>query len=152
MKARRPALALAFLVLLAACGSTATLQKHAYAAQVLEDVSVTAKALVLDLDKSTLQKAAIGVSDPDERTRLVKEAQVAFEARGLIASVNLLIDAKDAYVRAVLLAAQNDSPSWAELKPAIKSALDAYSALRLALGVDGSRLPSVPSVVAGMVL
>ena len=139
------------LLLLAACGSQATLKRYAYAAQVLEDVSATAKVVVLDLDRAALEAAVVGVTDPADRAAKVHAAQATFDSRHLVDAVNLLIEAKNTYINGVLLAAQQDSPSWADLKPAIKAALDAYAALKQALGVDGTRLPAIPAAVTAII-
>lgn len=158
LRYRLPFLNLLLLVLVVAlataCGgssSNAKLKRHAYAAQVLEEVSVQAKSTVLDLYRAEVEAAVQGVDDPDERARLVAAARERFEARGWIDAANAVIAAKDAYVRAVLLAAQDERPAWDELQPVLAAVLDAYEKLRLALGSAGDRLPKVPPSIAQIV-
>ncbi len=146
-----PVLLVLALALAACSGSNANLKRHAYAAQVLEEVSSQAKTTVLELYRTDIEAAVDGVSDPAQRAELVAAARERFESRHLIDAVNSLIAAKDAYVRAVLLAAQQDGPAWSELTPILVRALEAYEALRHALGPAGDRLPKVPTAITAIV-
>lgn len=144
--------ALAVLLAAAACAGSpkdVALKRHAYAAAVLDEVSGAARDVVLDLRAGELKRAADkATADGTDVRAAVVAAAAAFDARGLVDATNVLIAAKDVYVRAVLLHAREDAPSWADVKPALHAALEAYSALRKALGDAGDRLPEVPTAIA----
>lgn len=138
-------LSLLLIVGLVACGgSSSTLRRHAVAAQLMEDVSASARVIVLDTLRAEMEAAVADETDPDKRRELADEARARFEARGLISSVNALIEAKTAYVRAVLLHAQDDR-SWSDVLPLLNATVAAYENLRAVIS-----LPPIPVSVTNL--
>jgi hypothetical protein len=145
------------LVVVAACASCApsntALKRHSHAAELLDDLATDARELVLEQRQAELDQAAAAARARglagDELRAAVERAAADFDDGPAIGAVNTLVAAKDVYVRAVLAAAADDAPSWAELRPILRDVVDAYHALRLALGSPDA-MPPVPDVVANL--
>jgi hypothetical protein len=154
MRLVRPLIVLG-LILGVACSSCApsnsALKKHSHAAELLDDVAGEAREAVLELRKEKLDGAVAAARAegraPDEVRARAVAAAAEFDDGPAVAAVNTFVEAKQAYVRAVLAAARDDDPSWSEVKVILGHVVNAYSALRLALG-SPERLPPIPDVVA----
>jgi len=148
-------LALAALIALVGCAScapsNAALRGHSHAAQTLDDLAAGAKATVLDLRQAELDKAAVKAHEAGkmgpELEAAVKEAAAGFDKGPAIGAVNAFVAAKDLYVRAVLVAASKDPPTWSDVKPMLRGVIDAYTAMRDALGKP-DKMPPIPSAIA----
>jgi len=157
----RPIRTLALVVMLAivGCGACATsntaLRGHSLAAQTLDDLAAGAKVTALDMRQAALDKAAVDAHKAgkmgDELTAEVQKAAVAFDAGPVIGAVNAFIATKDLYVRAVLVAASKDSPTWADVKPMLRGAIAAYTAMRDALGKP-DKMPPVPTAITDLLV
>ena len=145
-KSRSYAVVMVLALSVAACaGSSSAIRNHSHAAETLDELAGDGKALVLELRQAELDKAlaAAQQSGSDPRAA-VTAAAAAFDARPLVPALNAFIEAKEAYVRAVLLALQKEPPDWTTVKPLLKDAAAAYTALRTA---TGDKLPAIPKVV-----
>jgi len=138
------------LAALPACGSNEALKRHSLAAETLEDLAVQSREAVTEVRETRLRAAGVAARDAGgDIETAVRGAAAEFDSGPLIPAVNTFILAKSAYVRAVLIAAQDDAPSFAELRPVLRAALDAYGELRRAVG-DAAALPEVPDVVLAL--
>jgi hypothetical protein len=128
-------------------GSQSNLRAHSYAAQTLDDIAVAARQTVMEVRQSSLIEAGQRAEKAGAPvTPAVLAAAEDFDAGSAIKGVNAFITAKDAYVRAVLVATRADEPDWVGLKLALQSALQSYDYLRAALG-ERAKLPEVPKAV-----
>lgn len=159
MQIFRPVRALALFAMLAVVGcgacatSNATLRGHSLAAQTLDDFATGAKATALDMRQAVLDKAAVDAHKAglmgDALTAEVKKAAVTFDAGPVIGAVNAFIATKDIYVRAVLVAASKDTPTWADVKPMLRGAIAAYTAMRDAFGKP-DKMPPIPTAISDL--
>lgn len=137
-----------------ACASSNTaLKAHTTAAQTLDDVAQEATGLVMAdrqhaLDVAVEQAKADGL-DPIALRAAVERAAAAYDAGPTIPAVNALVAAKDAYVRAVLIDAGKDEPTWQNAKRLLRDFVDAYTNLRKALGEPKS-WPALPPAIAAL--
>lgn len=139
------------------CGSgTGQLRAFTAGAAILDEYALTARTAVLDERQAALNAAAAdaraaGISDEALLRQEVEAAARAWDANGgkrRIDLVNGFVAAKDALVRAVLLEASKDKPTWSDARVLLRDALHAYQALR-AVGLE--RLPAIPPAVADLV-
>lgn len=134
---------------LAACSSCATsstaLRAHSHVAQTLDDVGVQARTVVLELRQGKIDDAIASAQQSNADPVLAAHrAGADFDAGPWLPAFNGYVAAKDAYVRAVLLAAQVDKPDWDTARPALNDVVLAYGNLRTA---TGDKLPPIPEVV-----
>lgn len=131
--------------------SNAALKAHTTAAQTLDDLASDAKELVLEQREAQLdavaQQAVTDGLDPAALKASVERAAAKYDAGPAIPAVNAFIAAKDAYVRAVLVDAGKDEPSWYNAKHLLKDVIDTYTNLRAALG-NPDKMPAMPDVIA----
>lgn len=147
------ALTLAVVGCSACTSSNTALRAHTTAATTLDDVVQEASELVLAdrqhaLDVAVTQAKADGL-DPIALKAAVERAAATYDAGPAIPAVNALAAAKDAYVRAVLMDAGQDKPTWSNAKRLLKDVVDAYANLRKALG-DPKKMPELPSAIAAL--
>ena len=132
-------------LLLSACGGT-SLKAHSYAATTLDYVARVARETALEDRGEKLQAAGEQAqADGKDVTEAVNAAAVKYQAR--IDAVNGYIAAKDLYVRAVLLAAGQDKPSFATLLPVLRNAIAAYAGVRALY----PSLPDIPDPIKELV-
>lgn len=146
-------LALAAVGCSACTSSNTALKAHTTAASTLDDVAQEATELVLAdrqhaLDVAVTQAKADGL-DPIALKASVERAAATYDAGPAIPAVNAFVAAKDAYVRAVLMDAGKDEPTWSNAKRLLKDVVDAYTNLRKALG-DPKKMPELPSAIAAL--
>lgn len=151
MRAQRLALvAVVLSALVAGCGASA-LQQHSVVAQGWDDVSQLGRELVLDARADELRAAGRHAQEYGEDVEHAVRARAeAFDAGPVLGSYNAFVNAKNVYVRGLLLAAQERRPSLVHLIPVAAEVLRVYQAFRLALGERGERLPAAPSFVGGL--
>jgi hypothetical protein len=149
------ALVLCLMLFAIACSScapsNASLKGHSHAAEVLDDLALEARDTVLELRQAKLDRVAAaaradGLADAELRAA-VTQAAADFDAGPAVPAVNAFVHAKDAYVRAVLAAAAQDTPRWADVRPFLADVVNAYNALRLAVG-SPDKMPPIPDVIA----
>ena len=128
--------------------SNKALRYHSLAAQTLEDAATQGRIAVKERREAHLRAAGEIARDAGGDIAVaVRAAAAEFDEGPLVPAVNAFSAAKTTYVRAVLLAAQKEDPDFGDLKPVLRSAIEAYGHLRDALGDDGERLPGIPPVV-----
>ena len=135
------------LILLAACGDSA-LKRHSYAAQTLDDLAGVARRESLALREKTLREAgerALAAGSTDIRSS-VELAATEFQPK--IDAVNAFVSAKNIYIRAVLLVAQQEEPGFDDLVIVLRNAIDVYEGVRAALG---STIPPIPPIVKELI-
>jgi uncharacterized protein YktA (UPF0223 family) len=135
-------LMLCLIALITSCSAGKSLRLHAAIAVEVEDVSVTARRVVLTEMRAEMEAAVVGVESVDERRRLVDAVEKKYERS--VAAVNALIEVKSAYVLIVLTKAREKDPSLADALPLISSFVRAYEALRVAMGERSDKLPKIP--------
>lgn len=145
---------LALIIALAACGGCASsntaLKAHTTAAQTLDDVADQAKELALaDREQALTQAATQAKVNGADVTKAVTDAAAAYDAGPTIPAVNAFVAAKDAYVRAVLMDAGKDEPTWTNARRLLKDVVDAYTNLRAALG-NPEKMPKLPVAIASL--
>lgn len=160
MQIFRPIRALILFTMFAVVGcgacapSNAALRAHSFAAQTLDDLATGAKSTALDMRQAVLDKAAVDAHKAglmgDALTAEVQKAAAVFDTGPVIGTVNAFISTKDIYVRAVLVAASKDTPTWVDVKPMLRGALAAYAAMRDALGKP-DKMPPIPAAISNLI-
>jgi hypothetical protein len=134
---------------MAACsscaGSNAQLKRHSVAAETLDDLAAKGRTVVLEMRQVELDKALASAQEAGKPYEpAVKAAAADFDAKPFIPALNAFVEAKDVYVRVVLIAARKDDFDWDSVRPALKNVADAYAALRTA---TGDKMPPIPKAV-----
>jgi hypothetical protein len=137
------------LVAMSACsgcaGTSKQLKTHSVAAETLDDLAARGRMVVLELRQAALDAALAKAQEANQPYEpAVRAAAEAFDAKPYIPALNTFVEAKNAYVRIVLIAARKDDFDWTSVRPAVKDVADAYAALRTA---TGDKMPPIPKVV-----
>jgi hypothetical protein len=138
---------LPMLALLSGCGASAV-QRHSYVAEAVDDVTQVARGLVLEARQDALRAAGRTASEAGLPTaEAIAAAADAFDAGPMVVTYNVLVEAKNAYVRALLARIrEHRRPGMEELRPLVLGLLRAYAAHREALGIRADRLPLIPEL------
>ncbi len=136
-----------------AVGGGSTLRAHSVAAQTLDDIAKQARDLVMAQRQQVIDSAVAAAKAAQvgayELSQSVRKAAADFDATPKISSVNAFIAAKDLYVRAVLVAAGNDKPTWEQAKAMLNDVVKTYTAMRQALGTPAA-MPELPAAIVDL--
>ncbi len=131
------------------CAGNDALKNHSFAAEALDDMSESAKKVVMQMRLQAMTTAADEAPAKGLNPRdAVIMAALEFDGLPVIPACNTFIKAKSAYIHAVLIMARSEDPTWSNLLPVLRSALAAYNELLAAVGPGMSpHLPKVPPVI-----
>lgn len=140
------AIAIAALSACSGCAaSNKQLKTHSVAAETLDDLAARGRVVVLEMRQKALDEALAKAQEANQPYEpAVRAAAEAFDAKPFIPALNTFVEAKNTYIRVVLIAARADDFDWKSVKPALKDVADAYAALRTA---TGDKMPPIPKVV-----
>lgn len=143
------ALALALAALVSGCGASA-LERHTQAAGALHALADGGAGLIERSARFSGERALERCQEAGEVTDCTHRVNEAVERyRPAEHAQNLFAATVEAYIEAVLAAAQEDKPDWSDALRLLGVALSLYDELREAMAALGVDLPDAGALVRG---